>query len=326
MRTSHGSGRAWSCYNGTMTCLRGCVFALVLVFGTLVNGAVARADAGTPRVLVLDEPKSGVHIELPGACLARAKDAAMGTPTCPDRAVPGDTEALAVVGGDGEAEGKGAHYSVDIVVEEIAFGSGEDRARRVAKELSEALAEPPTVVTFGEQRFVRARLRWTNGGGVCFVTADERKEVAGIIFLSLDAESVAQVEKHADVAMATLRRAPVKEAPSASKGSDGAIFFVLGVLALALLGLFVVAKFMFIARLFGFKLGGAEKRTEDPRGPRDPRRDGPQVAGMKCAGCKRNIVSDREGMHCADCDRPIHKECHGRHVTDAHGAKAGAYR
>ncbi|MEA2750736.1 MAG: hypothetical protein QOI41_4879 [Myxococcales bacterium] len=313
-----------------MTCLRGSALVLVIALGMLLNGAVARADAATPSLLVLDEPKSGIHIELPGACLAHVKNAAMGRPTCPDRAPAGESEALAVVGGDGGGDGKGAHYSVDIVVDEIALDTGEDRAKRMTKELSEAMVEPPTIVTFADQRFVRARLRWTNGGGVCFVTADDRKEAAAVIFLSLDAESAADVERNADAAMATLRRAPVKGEPSprASKsGGSDAVFIAFGVLALALLGLFVFAKFYFIARLFGFKLGGsAERRTEDPRGPRDPEKDGPQVAGMKCAACRRNIVSDREGMHCADCDRPIHKECHGKHVTAAHVATPGAYR
>jgi len=91
----------------------------------------------------------------------------------------------------------------------------------------------------------------------------------------------------------------------------------------------VFLKFYFIARLFGFKLGslvGESGPVSEPRRPRDPKQDGPQVAGMMCAACRRNILSDFDGMTCADCGEPIHKKCHGRHATDAHGPTPGAYR
>jgi hypothetical protein len=284
---------------------------------------------GLPGTLSLDEPKSGLHLEIEGACLVRPLDAGQpGAATCPEL-IEGalDSAAVAIVVGDGGS----ARYSVTIVTDPLESGTGEERARRVAQKSAGDLVEPPTVVTFADQRFVRGRLRGKESGGVCFVTADDRPEVAAIVFLAFDTDpaAVADVERKADLAMATLQRAPLEKAAHGAAPSRGGdtllVVFVLVVVGLFVL--FVAAKFLFIARLLGFKLGGsAERRTEDPRGPRDPEKDGPQVAGMKCAACRKNIVSDREGMHCADCDRPIHKECHGKHVTAAHVATPGAYR
>jgi hypothetical protein len=282
-----------------------------------------------PGTLSLDEPKSGIHLDVEGACLARPLDAGTaGAATCPELAAGAvASDVMAVVAGDGGSP----RYVVQIVTEAPRLGTGEERARRVAAELGDAVVEPPTAVSFGEQHFLRVRLGPKKGPGVCFVTADDRSEVATVVFLAIDdgGDADAAVEKKADVAMATLQRsAPeaIRHDGSPSRGSDALVIAFLVIVAGAF-GLFVVLKFVFIARLFGFKLGGAsERRTEDPRGPRDPAKDGPQVAGMKCVACKKNIVSDREGMHCPDCDRPIHKECHGKHVTAAHVATPGAYR
>jgi len=118
---------------------------------------------------------------------------------------------------------------------------------------------------------------------------------------------------------------PAGAAPVGDHGGDG-LFIAFVVVVAAGVVLFGALKFVLIARLFGFKLGGGEKRIEEPRRPRDPGLDGPQVAGMSCAACKRNILSDVDGMTCADCERAIHKKCHSRHVTKSHAPAPGAYR
>jgi hypothetical protein len=315
----------------SLVCLR-LVVVLVLGLGVVARSGPARADGGTPSRLAIDEPKSGLHLDVEGACLARIRDAEAGTVTCPELAVRGDSEAFAVVTGDGSAEGP--RYAVEILVE-TKLGTGEDRARRAAMEMDEALVEPPIVVTYGDQRFVRAHFRAEDTRGLAFLAVDERPELATILFVSVDADPAGEVEKRAEAVMTTVRRVPRNSTSAAgaesvpSKGSDALVIAFL-VVVVGAFGLFVFLKLALIARLFGFKLGslgGDGRPVEEPRRPRDPGLDGPQVAGMKCAACRRNILSDFDGMTCADCREPIHKKCHGKHVTGSHAAPTpGAYR
>ena len=118
---------------------------------------------------------------------------------------------------------------------------------------------------------------------------------------------------------------PPGAAQAPAHGGDGLVIAFLVVVGIGFV-LFVALKFVLIARLFGFRIGGGDKRVEEPRRPREPGLDGPQVAGLDCAACKRNILSDFDGMTCADCERPIHKKCHTRHVKKAHAPAPGAYR
>jgi hypothetical protein len=314
-----------------MAYLRARLAALALSLALVATATVARAGE-----VLLYEPKSGLNMEIEGGCLARPLDA--GEPfeaLCPVLALGIDhTDLTAVVRGD---DGGVPDYTVDIVTDVLDRGTGEERARAQAARIGADLDEPPTVVTFRDQRFVRGHIRaegGTHGARIYFVTADERPQVTSIIFTDVDPEAVSEVERNADAVMRTVWRTPWSPAspPAApavpSRGSDALVIAFL-VIVVGAFGLFVFLKLAFIARLFGFKLGslgGKAGPISEPRRPRDPGRDGPQVAGMKCAACNRNILSDSAGMTCADCAEPIHKKCHGRHAADAHGPKPGAYR
>lgn len=181
--------------------------ALLLWLG---NGSPARAAAP----LAMDEAKSGIHLEVEDACQVRPADG--GGAACQSFAASADkSDAFAVVlGPDGLLS-----YSIAIFAEREP-GSGEERARRVSKSMGESVAAAPAPVTFGGQPFLRTRLAMETGGAICFITADDRPEVAVIMFAG-DREALAAVEPRADAAMRTLRRAPGAAAVATSSSSSG---------------------------------------------------------------------------------------------------------
>jgi hypothetical protein len=154
---------------------RPAVVRLVLMLGAI--GSRARADGA----LAIDEAKSGLHLDVEGACQVRPADG--GGAACESFAASAHkSDVFAVVLGPNGL----LSYSVAIFADREP-GSGEERA-------------------FGGQRFLRARLEMANGAALCFITADQRAEVAVIMFAA-DREALATVELKAEAAMRTVRRA-----------------------------------------------------------------------------------------------------------------------
>ena len=185
------------------------VAAVVLLVLLAVVGLAspARADGS----LAMDEPKSGLHLEVEGACQVRPADG--GGAACQSFAASADkSDVFAVVLNDAGLFA----YSIAMFAEREP-GTGEERARRVSKSMGESVAAVPTSVTFGGQAFLRTRLEMANGAALCFITADDRAEVAVIMFAA-DREALASVEPKAEAALRTLRRAG---APPPSAWNDG---------------------------------------------------------------------------------------------------------
>ena len=180
----------------------GVVAVLVMLLGT---GLDARADGA----LAMDEAKSGLHLDVEGACQVRPADG--GGAACQSFAASADkSDVFAVVLGPNGL----LSYSVAIFAEREP-GSGEERARRVSKSMGESVAASPAPVTFGGQPFLRTRLEMANGAALCFITADDRPEVAVIMFAA-DREALGAIEPKAEAAMRTLRRARSEAAAETS--------------------------------------------------------------------------------------------------------------
>jgi hypothetical protein len=186
---------------------RDAALALALLLAVLGLAAPARADGS----LAMDEPKSGLHLDVEGACQVRPADG--GGAACQSYAASADkSDVFAVVLNDAGLFG----YSVAMFAEREP-GAGEERARRVSKSMGESVAAVPSPVTFGGQAFLRTRLEMANGAAICFITADDRAEVAVIMFAT-DRDALSSVEPKAEAAMRTLRRAG---APPPSAWNDG---------------------------------------------------------------------------------------------------------
>lgn len=184
--------------------------ACVLVVLVSVVGLARSARADGP--LAMEEPKSGLHLDVEGACQVRPADG--GGAACQSFAASADkSDAFAVVLNDAGLFA----YSVAVFAEREP-GTGEERARRVSKSMGESVTAAPTAVTFGGQPFLRTRLAMTSGAAICFVTADERPEVAVIMFAT-DREALAAVEAKAESAMRTVRRAAAPLAPWSADGT-----------------------------------------------------------------------------------------------------------
>lgn len=181
-----------------MRFLPGRVIAMAIVLGVV---GTARADAssgGAP--LAMDEPRSGLHLEVEGACQVRPADG--GGAACQSFAASADkSELFAVVLGP-----KGLLFYSVAVFAEHEQGVGETRARAVSTKMGDSVVGTPTAVTYGEQPFLRTQLRTTNGAAICFITADDSPEVAVIMFAT-EPESLSAMEPKAEAAMRTLRRA-----------------------------------------------------------------------------------------------------------------------
>jgi len=163
-----------------------------------VVGRAPSARADPP--LAMEEPRSGLHLDVDGACQVRPADG--GGAACQSFAASADkSDVFAVVLNDAGL----LAYSIAIFAEREP-GNGEDRARRVSKSLGESVAASPAPVTFGGQTFLSTRLEMTGGAALCFITADDRPEVVVIMFAS-DRDAIAAVEPKAEAAMRTLRRA-----------------------------------------------------------------------------------------------------------------------
>lgn len=307
------------------------VSVLALLIGVLAGAADARADGGLSVArphdaarLALDEPGSGLHLEVDGSCTRREIDRGMGA-SCPVlryESEPGRLEGAAFVMGDA--------YSVDLVSQE----RGTRPANEVANELCGAAAsEPTTVVTFADRRFVRARL--PAGGQICFVTAEERPDVAAVLFRELDPgmlpithpEFSLVLEREADAVMGTLRRATATPASASAPApvrarvdSSSNPIVVVVILAGGVLLLLAFVKRGSIADVLGRGRPAAARVAPS----RHDRRE--QVAGSKCVVCKRKIVSEKSATGCLDCEVTVHKDCLSRHVSAAHGPAPGAYR
>ncbi len=183
--------------------------ALVLVV-LLVIGLARSARADGP--LVMDEPKSGFRLDVEGGCQVRPADG--GGAACQSFAASAHkSDVFAVVLDDAGLFA----YSIAVFAEREP-GSGEERARRVSKSMGESVTASPTRVTLGGQPFLRTHLAMTNGAAICFITADQRPEVAVIMFAS-DREALAVMEPKADAAMRTVRRTGAPVVPWSADGT-----------------------------------------------------------------------------------------------------------
>ena len=189
----------------------------VILLGMVLGASGrARADAGPAAPLALDEPRSGLHLEIEGACQVRPADG--GGAACQSYAASAHkSDVFAVVLDD-----RGLFvYSIAIFAER-ELGSGETRARLVSSKLGDAVSGAPTTVSYGGERFVRAQLRMPNGAAVCFITADDRPEVA-IVMFATDRTLVDAINPKLEAAMRTLRRtappAPAAPEPDPPVGS-----------------------------------------------------------------------------------------------------------
>ena len=183
---------------------RGAVVLVVLLF-VVGRATSARAD----RPLAMEEPRSGLHLDVEGACQVRPVDG--GGAACQSFAASADkSDVFAVVLNDAGLFA----YSIAIFAE-TEPGKGDERARRVSKSLGASVAASPAPVTFGGQAFLSARLEMKSGAAICFITADDRPEVAVIMFAS-DRAAIVEVEPKAVAAMRTLRRASGALAVSSS--------------------------------------------------------------------------------------------------------------
>jgi hypothetical protein len=179
----------------------------------LMLGLTGLAKADAP--LVMDEPKSGLRLEVEGACQVRPADG--GGAACRDFAASADkSERFAVVLGPNGL----LFYSVAMFADPEP-GGGMTRARAVAAKMGEAVVGTPNEVLHGGQRFLRAQLRTSNGAALCFITADEREEIAIIMFAG-DPESFSAMEAKADAAMGTIRRTAKPAASAQTPPIDGA--------------------------------------------------------------------------------------------------------
>jgi hypothetical protein len=170
--------------------------AVALVVGLAGS---ARADATPP--LAMDEPKSGLHLSVEGGCQVRPADG--GGAACQEYAASADkSDVFAVVLGP-----KGLFFYSVAIFAERELGGGVERARRVSTAMGGSVFGTPSEVTYGEQQFLRTQLRMSNGAAICFISADDRSEVAVIMFAT-DTESLAAMEPKAEAAMRSLRRAP----------------------------------------------------------------------------------------------------------------------
>ena len=206
----------------------------VIVAAALL-GAVGTARAEAP--LVMDEPISGLHLAVEGACQVRPADG--GSAACRGFAASADkSERFAVVLGPSGL----LIYSVAMFAERER-GVGEARARLVAAKMGDSVVGTPAAVTYGEQAFLRAELRLTGGAALCFITADDSAEVAVIMFASAP-ESLSAMAPAADAAMHTIHRtkkADAAPAPTLSRTSQA-------LLSALLVILFGLPVYRFIAR------------------------------------------------------------------------------
>lgn len=62
---------------------------------------------------------------------------------------------------------------------------------------------------------------------------------------------------------------------------------------------------------------GGRRRSPTPPAPQGPPR--PQIAGERCATCRKNIVMEQHGHACERCGRVIHRAC-----ADAHAEACAA--
>jgi hypothetical protein len=234
-----------------MRLLAGWVIALDLLAG--LKGS-ARADAP----LSMDEPTSGLHLEIEGGCQVRPADG--GGAACRDFAASADeSERFAVVLGP-----KGLLlYSVAMFAEREQ-GVGVSRARLVSTKMGEAVVGTPAEVTYGGQRFLRTQLRTSNGAAICFITADESAEIAIIMFAS-DPEAFAAMEPRAETAMRTLRRS-TRQVAAASPMSCGSE----ALLSMFLFVVFGLPAVGFILRAVRVVRGVPSKKVhvDEPHGPR----------------------------------------------------------
>ena len=161
------------------------VAALAIVLG--LGPGIAHAEA-------MDEPRSGLHLDVPGACQVKpAGDAACAG----FEASAHQAERFAVVLHDGGL----LSYSIAMFADPEP-GADEERAQRVVKSLG---AMESSVVSYNGQSFLRAELHPANGAALCFVTVDDRPEVAIIMFAS-DPTQADAMRTHADEAMHTIHR------------------------------------------------------------------------------------------------------------------------
>lgn len=306
------------------------VSALALLLGIVGRGREARADGGlsvarphdAPR-LAIDEPKSGLHLEVDATCQRSETDGALGA-TCSVVQVeeePGSLHGAAFIMGGG--------YSVDIVPQE----HGTSPHLR-ASELCGALpSESPAVVTFGDRQFVRVRSPAADQ--LCFVTADEKPEITAILFRALDPgmlplthpEFVLDLGHEAEAVMATLRgAAPPPAAPASAGVRPHADFSSNPTVVVLILTGGVLLLLAFVKRASIAGLLGTERRRATHRAARSPAAGREQIAGSKCSVCKRKIVSERSAAACLDCKVNVHMDCLARHVSVSHGPSPGAYR
>jgi hypothetical protein len=171
----------------------------------IVLGTAAHARADAP--LSMDEPKSGLHLEVDGGCQVRPEDG--GGAACQGFAASAHkSELFAVV-----LRPTGLLFYTVAVFAEREQGLGLPRARRVSTSLGDSVVGTPTEVSYGGQRFLRTQLRTSHGAAICFITADESAEVA-IVMFATDPESLSAMEPQAEAAMRTFRRT-AKATPAA---------------------------------------------------------------------------------------------------------------
>ena len=284
--------------------------AWMIVVAVLLGVGRARAEVPSAAApLAMDEPKSGLHLEVAEGCQVRPEDG--GGAACRDFAASAHkSEAFAVVLGTNGL----FFYSVAIFTE-VELGVGEARARRVSASIGETVTGTPEPVTYGEQRFLRSRLLTATGAAICFITVDDRPEVSIIMFAS-EPESLAGMEPKAEAAMRTLRRTKAAAAAPTTPMSCGTQALV-SVFLVFVFGLPVFA-FIFRAIRIAQRFQKKDVHLDEPRGPR---RTGPQLAGEKCAACKKNIVVALDAVACPRCEAAVHREnCLARHQAKEHAA------
>ncbi|MDB4945177.1 MAG: hypothetical protein JWP97_4711 [Labilithrix sp.] len=178
----------------------------VLVLAPLL--LALRASPACAAPLAIDEPRSGIHLEVEGACLVKPAPRGEAGAACASFAASAhQSERFAVVlGPDGLLS-----YSVAVFAEREA-GRGEERARRVATALGSAVVGEPEAVTAGGTRFVRAELQTVGGAALAYVSVDGRPEVALVLFASEPGRRALMLAG-AEQAMGTVRWAGADPAP-----------------------------------------------------------------------------------------------------------------
>jgi len=329
--------------------------SLALALALLFVAGAAQADEPERR-LVVARPKSDpslhrtigsrqadLHFWIHSLCQPGTGEQ-QGIATCPVLSVPKvpnaatPAENMLVVLGDA--------YSVELVIadprRDAAPESPDHRATRAARAqcFGAAADAPVEVLPYGNRTFIRVGAA-EGTREVCYATSDERPEVTTVVFRALDAgihlvhpDFRLDLVAEATVVMETASFAQPKPTSSSTTSSDGqappprgttgrppqglstrTLTILAGVIGA------VIVIIVALKRRFAMQ-------TKKQRRPSSSSTSTQQLAGLRCATCKKNIVAERDAQRCSEptCERPLHNDCLARHMLSAHGPESQVYR